>query len=199
VRTIFALLVLAAAASGETFTYWIEPCSRPEAECESTDEQLAEWAFGAWAKASNGGIIFTRSPFSKARIRLYWAAGNRGLYGEARGIMVDGRPGAELNIRPGLQALGIKAEGAGTQDKLLRQSVVYLTCLHETGHALGLPHTRAFADIMYSFQYGGDIIEYFGRYRRKLQKRDDIQKVSGLSPDDERRLAAIYNGTGAGH
>jgi hypothetical protein len=51
---------------------------------------------------------------------------------------------------------------------------------------------------MYSFEYGGNILEYFGRYRRKLQKRDDIQNVSGLSPDDERRLLAIYNVGGVG-
>jgi hypothetical protein len=199
VRTIVLLIALAASSSGETFTYWIEPCTKPEAECESTDEQLAEWALGAWAKASNGGLTFVRSPLSKARIRLYWAAaGNRGLYGEARGITVDGKPGAEVDIRPSLHALGHKVEGVGTQDELFRHTVVYLTCLHETGHALGLPHTRAFADIMYSFEYGGNILEYFGRYRRKLQKRDDIQNVSGLSPDDERRLLAIYNVGGVG-
>ena len=89
-------------------------------------------------------------------------------------------------------------KSAGTDDKLFRHTVVYLTCLHETGHALGLPHTRSFADIMYSFEYGGNILEYFGRYRRKLQKRDDIQNFSGLSSDDERRLLAIYNLNGTG-
>lgn len=192
-------MVLAACSAAETFTYWIEPCTKPEAECESTDEQLAEWALGAWAKASSGNLDFVRSPLSKARIRLYWAAaGNRGLYGEARGITVDGKPGAEVDIRPSLHALGHKVEGAGTDDKLFRHTVVYLTCLHETGHALGLPHTRSFADIMYSFEYGGNILEYFGRYRRKLQKRDDIQNFSGLSSDDERRLLAIYNLNGTG-
>ena len=61
---------------------------------------------------------------------------------------------------------------------------MYLTCLHESGHALGLEHTRSFADIMYSFQYGGDIPEYFGRYRRKLQTREDIRKNPGLSAAD---------------
>ena len=41
---------------------------------------------------------------------------------------------------------------APTADALLRETIVYLTCLHESGHAFGLPHTRNFADIMYSFQ-----------------------------------------------
>jgi matrixin len=199
VRTFVLLIALAASSAAETFTYWIEPCTKPEAECESSDEQLAAWALGAWAKASNGNLSFVRSPLSKARIRLYWAAGgNRGLYGEARGITVDGRPGAEVEIRPSLHALGNKVEGAGTEDKLFRHTVVYLTCLHETGHALGLPHTRSFVDIMYSFEYGGNIVEYFNRYRRKLQAREDIQNVSGLSPEDERRVLAIYNVNGTG-
>jgi len=76
-------------------------------------------------------------------------------------------------------------------DELLRDAIVYLTCVHETGHALGLPHTAAFADIMYSFQYGGDIGEYFGRYRRKLEHRADIHKNPGISDEDRRRIAEI--------
>lgn len=193
-RTIVLLMALALSSAAETFTYWIEPCTKPEAECEVSDEQLAEWALQAWERASNGSIEFVRSPLSKARIRLYWAStGNRGLYGEARFITVDGRPGAEVDIRPSLHALGHKIEGVGSQDRLFRHAVVYLTCLHETGHALGLPHTRSFVDAMYSFEYGGNILDFFGRYRRKLQTRDDIKSVSGLSADDERRLLSIYN------
>jgi len=190
------LYILAASCAAETFSYWIEPCRKVEAECQETDEQLAEWALNDWAKASNGSVDFVRSPLSKARIRLYWAAtGNRGLYGEARAITVDGKPGAEVDIRPSLHALGHKVEGVGSKDQLFRHTVVYLTCLHEIGHALGLPHTRSFSDIMYSFEYGGNILEYHLRYRRKLNNRDDIQRLSGLSTYDERRLLAIYNTT----
>ena len=186
--------MVAATGAAETFTFWIEPCTKVEAECQETDEQLAEWALNDWAKASNGNLEFVRSPLSKARIRLYWAAtGNRGLYGEARAITVDGKPGAEVDVRPSLHALGHKVEGVGSKDQLFRHTVVYLTCLHEIGHALGLPHTRSFSDIMYSFEYGGNIIEYHLRYRRKLNNRDDIQRLSGLSVDDERRMLAIYN------
>ena len=66
------------------------------------------------------------------------------------------------------------------------------TILHESGHALGLEHTSAFADIMYNFQYGGDIPEYFGRYRRQLQERSDIRKHAGISDADRRQLLKIY-------
>ena len=41
---------------------------------------------------------------------------------------------------------------------------------------------------MYSFQYGGDIEEYFGRYRRKLAVREDIRKNAGMSPADRAAL-----------
>jgi hypothetical protein len=191
---ILALAVLASSVScAETFTYWVEPCVRPEAECEAADEQLAEWAMEAWQRASDGNLTFVKSPLSKARLRLYWAtSGNQGLYGEARAITVDGKPGAEIDIRPNLQALGHKVEGVGSKDRLFRHSIVYVTCLHEIGHTLGLPHTRSFADAMYSFEYGGNILEYFARYRRKLKSRDDIRYVSGLSADDTRRLLSIY-------
>ena len=198
-KTLALLVVLAASCAAETFTYWIEPCTRKEAECQPKDEELAQWALDAWARASNGNLSFVRSPLSKARIRLYWASsGNRGLYGEARAITVDGKPGAEVDVRPSLHALGHKVEGVGSKDEMFRHVVVYLTCLHEIGHALGLPHTRAFSDVMYSFEYGGDILEYFGRYRRKLVTRESIRDNGGLSAEDERRLLAIYNLNGTG-
>ena len=195
-KLLFAIFLSACALNAETFTYWIEPCTRPEAECEPADERLAEWALEAWQRASDGGLKFVKSPLSKARIRLYWALnGNQGLYGEARPIVVDGKPGAEVDVRPALHALGHKVEGAGSSDKLYRHTIVYLTCLHEIGHALGLSHTKSFNDIMYSFEYGGNILEYFARYRRKLKTIDDIRSNSGFSADDEKRLIALYKGS----
>jgi hypothetical protein len=165
----------------EKYTYWIEPCERQESGCQSDDPQLADWAMAAWQSAAPGAIRFTPvKDREHARIRLYWASSEQGLYGEARPILVDGKKGAEVYVRP--------APGDAQADKLLRDAIVYLTCLHETGHALGLPHTASFEDIMYSFQYGGDIPEYFARYRRKLHSRDDIRKNSGLSQADRRSL-----------
>ena len=76
-------------------------------------------------------------------------------------------------------------------DPLMRDAIVYLTCLHESGTRWGLSHTADFADIMYSFQFGGDIDEYFGRYRRRLEMRGDIEKNSGMSEQDRERLLEI--------
>ena len=74
-------------------------------------------------------------------------------------------------------------------------TIVYLTCLHELGHGFGLEHTADFGDIMYFFGHGGDIPSYFQRYRERLTDRENIQRVSGLSDDDVRRLRALYPAT----
>lgn len=174
------------------FTYWIEPCTDPRSACLSDDVELARWALEAWESASGGSLKLERAgDVSKARIRIYWAAGNQGLYGEARPIVVDGRRGAEVYVRPDLSQLGGAIAERGRGDPLFRHAVVYLTCLHETGHALGLAHTAAFDDIMYSFGHGGDILEYFSRYRRTLSARADIRRHPGMSDADRRRVAAL--------
>jgi hypothetical protein len=149
----------------------------------ANDPQLAQWAFEAWQDASNGALEFHRvQDKTSARIRLYWASAELGLYGETRQVLVDGQRVAEVYVLP--------APFPANGDPLMRDVIVYLTCLHETGHALGLRHTDVFEDIMYSFQYGGDIPEYFGRYRRKIQSREDIGKNAGMSEADRKHLAA---------
>jgi hypothetical protein len=180
----FAGSLVLAAATPEKYTYWVEPCSQHDSGCRAGDDELAAWAVDAWQSASSGALEFTRVPNREhARIRVLWASAQQGLYGETRRIEIDGQPGAEVYVLPA--PLGLH------DDRLLRDAVVYLTCLHETGHALGLPHTAAFDDIMYSFQFGGDIDEYFGRYRRKLHAREDIRKNSGLSEADHAKLRAV--------
>jgi hypothetical protein len=178
------LCFVTTAVAADHYTYWVEPCTHAGTGCRAGDDELAGWAFDTWQRASNGGLEFERTADRlHARIRILWASGQRGLYGEARRIEVDGRPGAEVYVLP--------APLGPNDDRLMRDSIVYLTCLHETGHALGLSHTAAFEDIMYSFQFGGDIPEYFGRYRRKLNSREDIRKNSGISDADRARLLRV--------
>ena len=129
---------------------------------------------------------------SSAVVRLYWAEANEGQYGEMRPLIVGGRRGAAVYIRPDVDSLGEDIARRARIDPLLRDSIVYLTCVHELGHALGLTHTSDFRDIMYYFGFGGDIVEYFERYRRQLRSRNDIATVAGVSDSDVSRLRAMY-------
>jgi hypothetical protein len=158
----------------------------------ASDRELAVWALQAWARASEGKLRFDPAPEEDALLRVYFVPASAGQYGEMRAMLVDGRRGAAVFIRPDTNALGPAIAALAETDPLWRDAIVYLTCLHETGHALGLVHTNRFADIMYSFQFGGDIPAFFGRYRDELESRDDIVEVSGLSADDLEQLRALY-------
>jgi Matrixin len=157
-----------------------------------TDTELARWALEDWQRSSGRAIRFEAAAEPSALLRLYWAEPSEGQYGEMERILVDGRLGAALYIRPDMTSLGPDIAERAARDPLLRESIVYLTCVHELGHALGLQHTRDYRDIMYFFGYGGDIPNYFGRYRAQLRSRPDIAKVSGLSSGDVTSLKARY-------
>jgi hypothetical protein len=158
----------------------------------SSDSELAQWALQAWQRSAANGFRFAAATESSALVRLYWAGPDSGEYGETRPIMVGGQQGAAVFIRPDIDSLGQDIARRARTDPLLRDSIVYLTCVLELGHALGLSHTRDFRDIMYYFGYGGDVVEYFGRYRAQIRARNDIAAVSGLSEGDVNRIRAIY-------
>jgi hypothetical protein len=157
-----------------------------------SDRELANWAIAAWQRLAGSALDLVSGPESTALVRLYWANPREGQYGEMRPLVVGERHGAAVYIRPDMDGLGRDIAQLAAKDDLLRDSIVYLTCLHELGHALGLAHTAAFDDIMYFFGYGGDIVEFFSRYRRQLRTRADIARVPGVSPADISRLRALY-------
>ena len=158
-----------------------------------SDRQLAVFALDAWSRESGGKLKFTETKSrDSAVIRFRWISPNEGLFGETQRILVNGKPGAIVNVMPQVAVQDESLAGRAAQDALLRETVVYLTCVHELGHAIGLSHTRQFQDIMYYFGFGGNIVDYFMRYRSKLQSRSDIPKYSGLSSSDAQVLRNLY-------
>lgn len=172
--------------------YFIAPAPL-DPHSRSDDVDLALWALEAWERAAGGTLEFVEAASEQAAlVRVYWAPAAGGQYGEMRPLRVDGRRGAAVYVRPDTTALGEEIAQAAVLDALFRDTIVYLTCLHELGHALGLGHTADFADVMYFFGFGGDIQEFFARYRRTLRERADIRGSPGLSAGDLAQLEALY-------
>ena len=176
----------------EAITYFIED-GKGVPGYRDSDPELAKMAVEAWSRESGGRLKFTEAKTSgSALVRFRWISTNEGLYGETRRVQVNGKPGAIVYVMPQVSVQGEPLASRAVQDNLLRETIVYLTCVHELGHAVGLPHTQKFEDIMYYFGYGGDIVDYFMRYRSRLKSRADIVKYSGLSTSDVQALRDLY-------
>ena len=174
-----------------TIKYFIAP-GDPAQAYRDGDPELARWALGAWQRAAVGAFELVEVERAQdAAIRIVFAGARGGTFGVmSPSRSADGTASATVMVYPDTEAFGAEIAERARTDPLYRDTIVYLTCVHEIGHALGLVHTAEFADIMYWFGYGGDIPAFFGRYRARLRTRADIARTSGLSPGDIEQLRA---------
>ena len=168
-------------AKGAAIRVWIDPDAMPP-----NGEGLVEKAMKAWTAAADGRFTLVKAWESTAPVRLHFMAADY-RYGVTA---------PRLNRETGLlvKAEVYVAADAG-RDPLERQIIVYLTALHELGHALGMDHTNDITSIMYLFRMPDDGNRFFGAYRRRLKSADDIGSAAatGLSADDVVTLRALYD------
>jgi hypothetical protein len=176
----------------EPITYFIAN-GTAKSGFRASDRELALWAVGAWQRIAGDRLRFLPAPEPMALIRVYWAEHVSGRYTEMQPTRVEGRRGAALFVPPDMQALGPDVARLAAEDPLMREAMVYLTCLHQIGHGLGLPHSLQKRDLMYVFGDGRDIAEYLRSYRAQLRTRSDIATTPGVSDADVDRFRAIYD------
>jgi hypothetical protein len=143
-------------------------------------------ALASWTRAAAGRVVLQQvAARDSAVVRIRFADAD-GIYGETS-PRIDRTTGL-------IQAADVLIARSVGADRVRQNIVVYLTALHELGHALGLPHTASFDDIMYAFSRPDDGERYFGAYQRRLRSADDIGTpfASGLSPGDIVALQTLY-------
>jgi len=183
---LLALLLVAQLSGGRHWppgarvAVWVDTAHAPAGAA-----MLVERAMKNWSDASNGQLTLIKAAVrADAAIRIVFVSSDH-VYGEAA-PRVDPKTGF-------IAQADVAINSAVPDDPLDARIVVYLTALHELGHAIGLPHSDTFNAIMYRFRRADDGERYFGAYRRAIRSVDDVGvSASHLDPEDVRILQGLY-------
>jgi hypothetical protein len=169
--------------AGRAVPFWIQKEGARE-----RNRELVRLALANWQAASDGLLRFEESEeFLPEGLHIYFA-GSFPDFGAAKSV-VDPETGE-------IRSADVIVVSDPMGDRLQRDLVVYLTALHELGHALGLRHSEQRGEIMYGFHGPPDADWTFRAYRRKLRSLADIgsPRASGITGADRQAIRALYAG-----
>jgi hypothetical protein len=148
------------------------------------DGDLATWALQEWERSSHGSIQFERTvEEGDSLLRIFWLPAGPTKIGQSQRFIARGASGRRVRamvvVTPNLERLNEPLGTLVKDDPLLRDTIVYLTCLHEIGHALGLDHSLIQTDVMGEGDTASNQAR-FQRYRRALKPGRTSRQPSGF-------------------